>query len=61
MTDLYSFDPAWEEKYLAGYSARYPFDFVGSFIFRNLPKNKPRSEVRILEVGWRRKLHKYSA
>lgn len=51
MTDLRSFDPIWEEKYSAGHMERYPWDVVVSFVFRNSPRGKPRSEVRILEVG----------
>jgi SAM-dependent methyltransferase len=51
MTDLQTFDPIWEEKYSAGHMERYPWDVVVSFVFRNFPRDKPRSEVRILEVG----------
>jgi SAM-dependent methyltransferase len=29
----------------------YPFDEVVSFVFRNFPKDKQRSEVKILEIG----------
>jgi SAM-dependent methyltransferase len=46
-----SFDPIWEEKYKAGHQQRAPWDQVVSFLFRNMPKNKPRSETTILEVG----------
>jgi len=46
-----TFDPVWEEKYSAGHSQRYPWDSVVSFIFRNAPRDCPRKEVRILEVG----------
>ncbi len=51
MTELRTFDPIWEEKYSAGHMERYPWDAVVSFVFRNFPKDKPRSAVRILEVG----------
>jgi 2-polyprenyl-3-methyl-5-hydroxy-6-metoxy-1,4-benzoquinol methylase len=44
-------DPIWEEKYSAGHAQRYPWDPVVTFIFRNAPRDRPRSEVRILEVG----------
>lgn len=46
-----SFDPIWESKYAAGHSQRYPWDAVVSFVFRHAPKDKPRSETSILEVG----------
>jgi SAM-dependent methyltransferase len=45
-------DPIWEEKYAAGHAQYYPWDMVVSFVFRNAPRNRPRSEVRILEVGF---------
>jgi len=44
-------DPVWEEKYQRGYSQRYPWDVVGSFIFRHYQPTKHRSEIRILEIG----------
>ncbi len=46
-----SFDPIWDEKYAAGHEQRYPWDMVVSFVFRNFPRDKPRNNVRILEVG----------
>jgi len=45
-------DPVWEEKYSQGHAERYPWDSVVSFVFRNAPRNRPRSEVHILEVGF---------
>ena len=51
MTELPTFDPIWGEKYAAGHIERYPWDAVVSFVFRNTSREKPRSEVRILEVG----------
>lgn len=51
MTELQTFDPIWEKKYAAGHMERYPWDVVVSFVFQNLPKDKSRSVVRILEVG----------
>lgn len=51
MTATQSFDPIWEAKYAAGHFERYPWDVVVSFVFRNFPRDKARSEVRILEVG----------
>ena len=46
-----SFDPIWEEKYSSGHQQRAPWDEVVSYVFRNMPKDKPRSEIKILEVG----------
>lgn len=46
-----NFDPCWEEKYSLGHEQRYPWDSVVSFVFRNAPKDRPRHEVKILEVG----------
>ncbi len=51
MIDPHSFDPVWEEKYAAGHAQRAPWDAVVSFVFRNAPRNVPREQVRILEVG----------
>lgn len=51
MSELKSFHYFWEQKYLDGYDTRYPWDTVVSFVFRNAPENKPRQEVKILEVG----------
>lgn len=45
-------DPIWEEKYASGHAQNYPWDMVVSFVFRNAPRDRPRSEVRILEVGF---------
>lgn len=45
-------DPVWESIYRAGKALnRYPFDQVVSFLYRNQPPAKPRSETRILEIG----------
>ena len=30
---------------------RYPFDSVVSFVYRNYPRDKERSEIKILEIG----------
>ena len=51
MTKSRTFDPIWEEKYSSGHMERYPWDSVVSFVFKNLPRDRPRSAVRILEVG----------
>jgi SAM-dependent methyltransferase len=47
-----SFDPIWEEKYAAGHSQLYPWDIVVSFVFRQAPRDRPRHEVHILEIGF---------
>lgn len=46
-----SFDPIWETKYAAGHAQHYPWDCVVSFVYRNAPRDRPRADVRILEVG----------
>ena len=47
-----SFDPVWEEIYHQGRQVnRYPFDQIVAFVNRHQPKDKPRSETRVLEVG----------
>ena len=38
------------EVYGAGRFARCPYEFVASFVFRNMPR-KPRREIEIMEVG----------
>jgi SAM-dependent methyltransferase len=53
MAMVRSFDPVWEESiYGQGrHLNRYPFDVVVSFVYRHLPPDKPRRDIRILEVG----------
>lgn len=51
MSETRTFDPIWETKYAAGHQQRYPWDAVISFTFRNAPRDRPRSEIAILEVG----------
>jgi SAM-dependent methyltransferase len=47
-----SFNEIWEDIYHEGRQLnRYPFDQIVSFIYRNMPREKPRSEVSIVEVG----------
>ena len=48
---MQSFDPVWEEKYASGHEQRYPWDLAVSFVFRNLPAGRPRSQISFLEVG----------
>lgn len=47
------FESSWEDEvYSQGrHLNRYPFDVVVSFLFRHYPREKPRSQTRILEVG----------
>jgi len=47
-----TFDPIWEEKYAAGHVQNYPWDMVVSFVFRNAPLDRPRSEIAIMEMGF---------
>jgi SAM-dependent methyltransferase len=51
MAEALGFDPVWEEKYARGHAQRAPWDAVVSFVFRNAPRDRPRSQVHILEVG----------
>jgi len=47
------FDPVWERLYAEGqHLNRYPFNNVPNFFFRFLPRTKPISEVKVLEVGF---------
>ncbi|AFM05852.1 methylase involved in ubiquinone/menaquinone biosynthesis [Bernardetia litoralis DSM 6794] len=48
-----NFNPIWEDSiYGTGnHLNKYPFDNVVTFIFRNFPRNKPRNEIKILEIG----------
>jgi SAM-dependent methyltransferase len=45
-------DPFWEAKYATGHVQIYPWDTVISFIFRNAPRDRPRPDIKILEVGF---------
>jgi SAM-dependent methyltransferase len=53
MAQMATFDPVWEnDVYAEGrHLNRWPFDMVVSFVFRHAPRDRPRSAVRILEVG----------
>lgn len=51
MTAASTIDPIWEQKYAAGHAERYPWDVVVSFVFRHAPRDRPRQDIRILEVG----------
>jgi SAM-dependent methyltransferase len=52
MTAAVTFDPIWEEKYQAGHAQRYPWDAVVSFVYRNAPRDRPRSQVKVIELGF---------
>jgi SAM-dependent methyltransferase len=41
----------WEDAYRNGHRQNYPWDAVVSFVFRNAPRDRPRDQIRILEVG----------
>ncbi len=52
MTSPRSFDPVWTELYEAGEQlCRWPWDAIVTFVLREAPRDRPRAEVRILEVG----------
>ena len=49
---MQSYDPIWDQIYQAGGQLnRYPFSSVVTYLYRNAPRDRPRSEVRILEIG----------
>ncbi len=50
-TNAVKIDPVWEEKYSAGQEVRYPVDGIANFVYHNAPKDRPRHEVKVLEVG----------
>ncbi len=53
MTTSRTFDPIWEDT-IYGQGAhlnKYPFDLVVTFVFRHFPRQTPRGEVRVLEIG----------
>lgn len=46
-----NFNQIWDTIFNERNPSKYPFDNVVSFLFRNYPKDKPKSEIKILEVG----------
>lgn len=46
-----SFHDSWETRYRDGHAQRYPWDKVVSFVFRQAPRDRPRGEVKVLELG----------
>lgn len=53
MTTSSTFDSAWEERYSSdrSYRSYYPWNQVVSFVLGRAPKDRPRSEISILEIG----------
>jgi SAM-dependent methyltransferase len=46
------FQKVWEELRKKGkHLTKYPYDSVVSFVFRYYPKNKPRNEINVLDIG----------
>ena len=49
---MQSYDPIWDEIYEAGDQLnRYPFSSVVTFLYRHAPRDRARSDIRILEIG----------
>lgn len=49
---MQSYDPIWDQIYEAGEQLnRYPFSSVVTFLYRNAPRDRARSNIRILEIG----------
>jgi SAM-dependent methyltransferase len=48
-----NFDSTWDEIYQKGHrhQNRYPFDTVVRFVFSHSPKDIPRNEVSVFEIG----------
>lgn len=46
-----SFDPVWNEKYEEGFVQYAPWDAVVIALFRKTPRDRPRSQVRVLEIA----------
>ena len=51
-SDAMSNSGFWESKYAAGHGQRYPWDRVVTFVFRNIPLNVAKNELKILEIGF---------
>ena len=43
--------PGWDEQYYHGWTNRYPFTDVVSFVMQNYSQASPRSDVKILDLG----------
>lgn len=47
-----AFDDIWEDIYSEGRQLnKYPWDLVVSFVYKNYPKERPKNEIKILELG----------
>jgi SAM-dependent methyltransferase len=48
-----TFDPVWERRYVEDpdYRSYYPWSSVVSFVMREAPRDRPRGDVAIVEVG----------
>ncbi len=46
-----SYDVIWDEIYERGHINRYPWDSVVSFVFRSYPRDIPKHDIQILELG----------
>lgn len=47
-----NYDPIWEQLYQQSrHILHYPYDFVVVFVNRHLPLDKPRQDIKILEIG----------
>ena len=47
-----TFAPILEDKYAVGHVQNYPWNMVVYFVFRNLHRDRPRSEIKIMEFGF---------
>ena len=49
---MQSYDPIWDKIYdEGGQLNRYPFSSVVTYLYRHAPRDKPRKDIRILEIG----------
>ncbi len=51
MSEQLEADPIWEKKYKSGQGDRYPWNSVITFVYQHAPRDRSRSEIKILEVG----------
>ena len=45
-------DPVWESLYSQGHRQHYPWDCVVSFVYRHAPRDIPRNQVDVMEIGF---------
>jgi SAM-dependent methyltransferase len=45
-------DPIWEQRYLSGHAERWPWDHVVTFVYRHMPRDRPRVQITVMEVGF---------